>query len=53
MFTVAAMFTLIPGADALDGLTRHLAVELEELVGYCGQDLDLTETTCERQNQHN
>lgn len=35
--------TLIP-AEALDRLTGHLTVELEELVGDCRQDLDLTET---------
>lgn len=40
-----ALVTLVPGADALDRLTRNLTVELEELVSYRRQDLDLTETT--------
>lgn len=39
------MVTLVLGADTLDRLTRDLTVELEELVSYCRQDLDLTETT--------
>lgn len=42
---MVARVTLVLGADALDGLTRNLTVELKELVGYCGQDFDLTETT--------
>lgn len=42
---IFGMVTLVPGADALHRLTRDLTVELEELVSYCSQDLDLTETT--------
>ena len=41
----AMVSTLVPGADALDRVTRNLTVELEELIRYSGQDLDLTETT--------
>lgn len=45
------MVTLVLGADAFDRLTRNLTVELEEFVSYCGQDLDLTETTWERHKE--
>lgn len=42
---VVSTGTLVP-ADALNRLTRNLTIELEELVGNCSQDFDLTETTC-------